>query len=123
MTYTVSFMFADKMPAIKAATEEAIINRLVNNTSDSVTVSFFLIVVTLSISFSTDCKHNYDCVTEKKTVSKELFRKRENAPDFLTEWKVIYASASSHFDLLLILKFSTFHRTVHISLPAPIEYL
>ena len=48
MTYQIIFMFVDKMPAMKARTEETIINRLVNTTSDSVTMSFFLIVVTLS---------------------------------------------------------------------------
>ena len=48
MTYPISFMFADKMPTIKARTEETIINHLVNIISDSVTMSCFLIVVTLS---------------------------------------------------------------------------
>ena len=48
MTQLISFMFADKMPTIKARTEETIINHLVNIISDSVTMSCFLIVVTLS---------------------------------------------------------------------------
>ncbi len=48
MTSQIKFISVDRMPTIKAKTEEITINLLVNITSDSVTRSFFLIVVTLS---------------------------------------------------------------------------